>query len=176
MRESMGRLEALCTSSSTRDQEWQAQVEDTKWLYHIRNVLFAAWDVASKAHHQRSPVLVHCSHGWDRTSQVCSLAQLFLDPFYRTMDGFQVSCMVRLRATMRASVLIEKDWLAFGHPFQLRHAHGLSRGYNNAYSTGKDDQRSPIFLQFLDCVWQLVMQIPSYFEFNPRQVPRDIWK
>lgn len=63
-------------------------------------------------------------------------------------------------------VLIEKDWLAFGHPFHLRHAYGMPRGV----TSGKEDQRSPIFLQFLDCTWQLVMQLPSYFEFNPRYV------
>lgn len=36
-------------------------------------------------------VLVHCSDGWDRTAQVCSVASLLLDPYYRTMKGFMVS-------------------------------------------------------------------------------------
>lgn len=36
-------------------------------------------------------VLVHCSDGWDRTAQVCSLASLLLDPYYRTVPGFMVS-------------------------------------------------------------------------------------
>ena len=44
-------------------------------------------------------VLVHCSDGWDRTAQLCSLAQLMLDPYYRTVRGFEV--------------LIEKDWLRY---------------------------------------------------------------
>ena len=32
-------------------------------------------------------VVVHCSDGWDRTSQLTSLAQLMLDPYYRTITG-----------------------------------------------------------------------------------------
>jgi hypothetical protein len=35
-------------------------------------------------------VLVHCSDGWDRTSQMTSLAMLMLDPHYRTINGFEV--------------------------------------------------------------------------------------
>lgn len=36
-------------------------------------------------------VMIHCSDGWDRTAQTCSLASLMLDPYYRTINGFQVS-------------------------------------------------------------------------------------
>ena len=32
-------------------------------------------------------LVVHCSDGWDRTSQTCSLAQLILDGYYRTIQG-----------------------------------------------------------------------------------------
>jgi myotubularin-related protein 6/7/8 len=55
---------------------------------------------------QHSHVLIHCSDGWDRTSQLSALAQLCLDPYYRTTDGF--------------IVLVEKDWLSFGHMFRSR--------------------------------------------------------
>lgn len=33
-------------------------------------------------------VLVHCSDGWDRTSQLTALASLIVDPEYRTVEGF----------------------------------------------------------------------------------------
>lgn len=50
-------------------------------------------------------MVVHCSDGWDRTAQLSSLAMLMLDGYYRTVRGFEV--------------LVEKEWLSFGHRFQL---------------------------------------------------------
>lgn len=38
--------------------------------------------------------VVHCSDGWDRTAQTVSVAQLMLDPFYRTIRGFQVAFQI----------------------------------------------------------------------------------
>ena len=35
-------------------------------------------------------VLVHCSDGWDRTAQVCSVACVLLEPYYRTLKGLMV--------------------------------------------------------------------------------------
>lgn len=39
---------------------------------------------------EKASVLVHCSDGWDRTAQTCSIASIILDPYYRTIHGFQV--------------------------------------------------------------------------------------
>lgn len=52
----------------------------------------------------KTSVLVHCSDGWDRTAQLTALSMLMLDPYYRTIKGFEV--------------LIEKEWVSFGHKFQ----------------------------------------------------------
>ena len=38
---------------------------------------------------------------WDRTSQLAALAELMLDPYYRTLEGF--------------AILIEKEWLSYGN-------------------------------------------------------------
>lgn len=39
-------------------------------------------------------VLVHCSDGWDRTAQVCSVASVLLDPYYRTIKGLMVNIYI----------------------------------------------------------------------------------
>mmetsp|Transcript_35675 Transcript_35675/g.72716 ORF Transcript_35675/g.72716 Transcript_35675/m.72716 type:complete len:885 (+) Transcript_35675:54-2708(+) len=150
IREAYQRVERLALSLATSrlDASWGQLVEESKWLYHQRLLLAASHQVARLVSEREEPVLVHCSHGWDRTSQVSALAQLFLDPFYRTFDGFPV--------------LVEKEFCAMGHPFQLRLAHGESP------ETRDGNQMSPIFLQFLDAVWQLCRTFPTHFEFNPR--------
>ena len=42
------------------------------------------------------PILIHCSDGWDRTTQVVALAELMLDPYYRTMKVCFTGCVIRL--------------------------------------------------------------------------------
>ncbi|CBY16278.1 unnamed protein product [Oikopleura dioica] len=86
---------------------------------------------------------VHCSDGWDRTSQVCAGAALMLCPRYRTFTGFLS--------------LIHKDWISFGHKCADR----LNLSRENS-----DGEASPIFLQFLEFVYQLMQQFPQSFEFT----------
>ncbi|KAJ2243941.1 phosphatidylinositol-3-phosphatase ymr1, partial [Coemansia sp. RSA 475] len=84
------------------------QSSRSSWLSHLQNILVGVKTIVEAidaGHH----VLVHCSDGWDRTAQLTSLAQLCLDPYYRTIEGF--------------AVLVEKEWVSFGHQFTLRNGH-----------------------------------------------------
>lgn len=64
-------------------------LESSGWLKHIKAILDTSWFIA-QAVEQGISVVVHCSDGWDRTAQVCSLAAMLLDPYYRSIQGFQV--------------------------------------------------------------------------------------
>ncbi|MES1912492.1 MAG: hypothetical protein MHM6MM_004759 [Cercozoa sp. M6MM] len=118
------------------------------WCQLLETVLDASYKVAELLHKGES-VLVHCSDGWDRTAQMCALTQLVLDNYSRTLRGFLT--------------LIEKDWVQFGHRFATRLGHGVPPC---AEDKAPLDQRSPVFLQFLDCVWQIWRQHPDAFEFD----------
>ncbi len=119
-------------------------LESSTWLQFIYQIIKSSVDIATSVRSGYS-VLIHCSDGWDRSSQLTSLSQLLIDPYYRTIEGF--------------IVLIEKEWLSFGHQF------GLRNGFYNLKSHS-EDQRAPIFLQWLDCIHQLVYHFPHLFEFN----------
>ena len=61
-------------------------MDNTKWLYHIGLLMRVALLVVNAIDKEKRPVLVHCSDGWDRTPQIVALAELMLDPFYRTVQ------------------------------------------------------------------------------------------
>ncbi|XP_075040349.1 myotubularin [Mixophyes fleayi] len=143
MRESLKKLKDI-VFPQVEESHWLSSLESTHWLEHIKLVLTGAIQVADKVASGKSSVVVHCSDGWDRTAQLTSLAMLMLDSYYRTIVGFEV--------------LVQKEWISFGHKFSSRIGHGDK---NHA-----DADRSPIFLQFIDCVWQMSKQFPTAFEFN----------
>ena len=87
-----------------------------------------------------------CSVRVLRTAQVCALAQLCLDPYYRTFSGFMV--------------LLQKEWIGFGHCFRERLGHDIRCGCGNWLGNGT----GPIFLQFMDLVFQLIVQFPYAFQ------------
>ncbi|GFZ11696.1 myotubularin-like phosphatases II superfamily [Actinidia rufa] len=171
-----GNLSSMSASVST--------LGDSGWLIHVQNVLAGSAWIAARVALESASVLVHCSDGWDRTSQLVSLASLMLDPYYRTFKGFQA--------------VVEKDWLAFGHPFSdrvgmptlsgsgsvlyelsrqsstgsfpsspMRQASGsfTSQAQSSSHAQTSNNY-SPIFLQWVDCVSQLLRMYPFAFEFS----------
>uniref|UniRef100_A0A8C2BU90 phosphatidylinositol-3,5-bisphosphate 3-phosphatase n=1 Tax=Cyprinus carpio TaxID=7962 RepID=A0A8C2BU90_CYPCA len=143
MRESLRKLKEVVYPAIDQ-QRWFSSVDSTHWLEYIRLLLAGAVRIADRIESGKTSVVVHCSDGWDRTAQLTSLAMLMLDAHYRSLRGFQV--------------LLEKEWLSFGHRFASRVGHGDGNHANS--------ERSPLFVQFIDCVWQMTRQFPSAFEFN----------
>ncbi|XP_058834497.1 myotubularin-related protein 8 isoform X2 [Topomyia yanbarensis] len=143
MRTSLQKVIECCEQKSPTMSSFLSALESSGWLKHIRSILDTSSFIANAVDKGIS-VVVHCSDGWDRTAQVCSLAALMLDPYYRTIKGFQA--------------LIEKDWLAFGHKFSDRCGH----------IQNDPKEVSPVFTQLLDCTWQLMQQRNDAFEFNER--------
>ena len=121
-----------------------SQFEQTGWPYFIYQIINNSIVISNSVKEGRSN-LIHCSDGWDRASQLTAFSQLLIEPYYRTIEGF--------------IILIEKEFISFGHQFKFRN--GLY-----CFNENSSDQKSPIFIQWLDCVSQLVFYNPFIFEFN----------
>lgn len=138
-------MRACVPSASTNqpDRTFLKLVESSEWLSHLGTLLQLSGAVVDLLDSQGASVMLCLEDGWDVTSQISSLAQLCLDPYYRTLEGFRV--------------LIEKEWLAYGHRFNHR---------SNLFNSNQEWAYTPIFLQFLDAVHQIHNQFPAAFEFN----------
>ncbi|CAI2163102.1 5917_t:CDS:2 [Funneliformis geosporum] len=172
MRESLAKIvEVLQAADSQGLHIKKYQLDKSNWLKHISVLLNSAFVIIENVNVKASHVLVHCSDGWDRTAQLTSISELCLDPYYRTFHGFQV--------------LIEKEWVSFGHKFSDRSGHLSNERYfinasntnaaGSAFSSVQSKfkqshvrETSPVFHQFLDCVYQLFQQNTTRFEFNER--------
>lgn len=148
------KLQELCMPSSpaelsSLDRKWLAGLDASGWPGLVRNCLLLAKDVAHSLCVKRRCAMLLEDDGRDLSCVVSSLAQLMVDPHFRSIPGFEA--------------LLQKEWVAMGHPFTTRH--GLIK---ESLSYGSEEQllEGPVFLLFLDCVWQLVQQFPSVFEFS----------
>uniref|UniRef100_A0AC35U8W4 UDENN domain-containing protein n=1 Tax=Rhabditophanes sp. KR3021 TaxID=114890 RepID=A0AC35U8W4_9BILA len=120
-----------------------AEIYDSEWIASILNLLTLSSTIGNLIESQNASIALCIEDGSDATCQISSLTQLLLDPFYRTFAGFQI--------------LIEKEWLSFGHRFSYRLNHST-----DSRSSGI----APMFTMFLDVVNQLCRQFPTAFEMN----------
>ncbi|ODV85162.1 hypothetical protein CANARDRAFT_28459 [[Candida] arabinofermentans NRRL YB-2248] len=179
MRESLNKIKEVLKNGDISNQLYNRELlVKSNWLDHVSNMLRATDLLVKSIHLNNMHLVIHCSDGWDRTSQMSSLVQLCLDPFYRTVEGF--------------CILVEKDWCSFGHKFNERSGHlqretkfynytsdsnfqmikQLNQQFKNHQNTKLE---SPIFQQFLDCIYQLMRQFPDKFQYNERFLRRLVY-
>uniref|UniRef100_A0A4W6BT05 Myotubularin related protein 11 n=1 Tax=Lates calcarifer TaxID=8187 RepID=A0A4W6BT05_LATCA len=141
------RLRALClgdisTSVSVPDDKWLSTLESTHWLDYTRSCLRKASEVACLLRGGHLTVALQEAEDRDMSCVVSSLVQVMCDPHCRAQQGFQS--------------LVQKEWVMAGHRFCSR----------INYHRDNDKEEAPVFLLFLDCVWQLWSQYPSRFQLT----------
>jgi myotubularin-related protein 9 len=125
---------------------FHSRLNASNWLPTIALVLSKAGVIAQSMHYV-NPGHTHIVHGGeskDMTLMMTSLCAIILDSNARTLRGFQS--------------LIEREWILGGHPFGERCSH-------SAYATGGGEE-APVFVCFLNCVFQMMHAYPSAFEFT----------
>jgi len=133
---SFNRLHAAI--NSRRGDSWLYYLDTSGWLQNIRRILTVSINIVRLIKRKKSSVIIQSLKGKDRASQVSGVVQVLLDHRYRTCEGLEQ--------------LIEKEWCSFGYPFAKRFH------VDKEWSVG--------FLQWIECIYQLLRQFPHAFEFN----------
>nr|XP_034317293.1 myotubularin-related protein 10-B isoform X9 [Crassostrea gigas] len=128
---------------AVQDISWFSSLEGTKWLTCVSQCLKVACDAAK--HLENHTVIIKEPDSRHYCCLISSLVQILLDRHFRTRLGFQS--------------LIQREWVAMGYPFQRE-------GCLVQDSSKSNTEYIPLFLLFLDCVWQLTQQYPSGFAFS----------
>ncbi|KAE8636583.1 hypothetical protein XENTR_v10003048 [Xenopus tropicalis] len=123
------------------DLKWFSSLDTSNWMEIIRQCLRKAVEVIEYLETHKINVVLKEDTASDFCCIISSLVQIMMDPYCRTKIGFQS--------------LVQKEWVMGGHCFLDRCNH-----------LRKNENEAPVFLLFLDCVWQLVQQYPLAFEFT----------
>lgn len=137
------KLKQLCVNEPFEETEekWLSSLESTRWLEYVRAFLKHSAELVYMLESKHLSVVLQEEEGRDLSCLVASLIQVMMDPYFRTINGFQS--------------LVQKEWVMAGYQFLDRCNH-LKRS----------EKESPLFLLFLDTTWQLLEQYPAAFEFS----------
>ncbi|MBN3274273.1 MTMRA protein, partial [Polyodon spathula] len=138
------RLKHICVIDpfEESDEKWLSSMESTHWLEYVRSFLKHSAELVHMLDGKHVSVVLQEEEDRDLNCVISSLVQVMLDPHFRSITGFQS--------------LVQKEWVMAGYRFLDRCNH-LKKS---------DKVESPLFLLFLDCVWQLLDQYPAAFEFT----------
>ncbi|CAF1554362.1 unnamed protein product [Rotaria magnacalcarata] len=133
----------ITTPDDDDDDKWLAKLHACKWLKYVSKALHGAATLAKLLNFKNIELV---GSDTDNSCLMSSLIQILLRPKCRTIKGF--------------CELIVREWVIRGHKFLERFGQVLIDG------SGNPGQESPVFLLFLDCVHQLIVQNPFLFEFT----------
>ncbi|XP_077084721.1 myotubularin-related protein 10 [Siphateles boraxobius] len=138
------KLRQICVIEPFEESEekWLSSLDSSRWMEYVRTFLKYAVDIVYMLESRHVSVILLEKEDRDLSCVISCLVQLMCDPHCRSLHGFQG--------------LIQKEWVMAGHRFLDRCNH-LKKS---------DKEESPVFLLFLDCVWQLWNQYPAAFEFT----------
>ncbi|XP_013780665.1 myotubularin-related protein 10-A-like [Limulus polyphemus] len=144
---SYSKLQEICKPENVHsywklESTYLSSIESTHWFHHLSACLNISLKIAECMSIRKDSVVITELGGRDLSCVISSLVQILLDPFCRTQHGFEC--------------LVQKEWVALGHPFQER----------LGQIKVEEVHQSPVFLLFLDCMWQILQQFPSKFEFT----------
>ncbi len=158
---------------------YHAKIEESGWLRHVRLVLMASVFAAEKLHFEAASVLIHCSDGWYDVacallvSYQCTALQgphcADVQPGADSVGSLFPHAGGDCGAGGEGVVLIRPQISRFvaGHAQNfVTHVFSSDRCGHGYDQLGMPDERSPVFLQFLDALHQVMLQFPSAFEYS----------
>ncbi len=90
---------AIVARRGSPHERWFKVLRDAEWAKHVRNVLEVTKNMVMAMLNGKS-VVAQSHDGRGSATQLASLVQLCMDPYYRTIIGF--------------AVLVEKEWESYG--------------------------------------------------------------
>eukprot|EP01125_Pyxidicula_operculata_P012355 TRINITY_DN4057_c0_g1_i2.p1 TRINITY_DN4057_c0_g1~~TRINITY_DN4057_c0_g1_i2.p1 ORF type:complete len:2474 (-),score=525.58 TRINITY_DN4057_c0_g1_i2:159-7580(-) len=170
LEQSFNTLFDLCVDNFSH-LEFDKLVHDTLWPKYITRFLTESLNVVTRLRKslfftQGIVLIQNAGPEYENETPIVCLVQIFVDPYYRTLEGF---CN-----------LIDKEWLQYSYPFKSMLGYGTmetdSKEKRSPTSSPSSSVKllnlqirskpAPIFVLFLNCIWEVMQQQSHLFEFN----------